>query len=86
MPAGYGAHARREIIEEALSVGHRRARPGVDDDAEVLTAAQPAFELVERDDARRLFRQKLFEIAPQVREQPTRAPRRGDTEEERDDP
>ena len=86
-PGRVRAHARREIVEEALAGREVLGRVRVDDDAEVLQAGHArARKLFERDDARGLPREQRLDPAVEVQVERRGAKRRGDGEEERDRP
>ena len=85
-PGRVRADAGCEIVEETLGGGEILFRLGVDEHAEVAKSLQARSQLVERDHTGSIAWQELFEVALQVHVQPHRAYRRGQGDENREEP
>ena len=81
-----GAYAGRQVVEESLGRGQLTRVAAVHHDTEMLQSRHPRTQLVQRDDARRVRRQELLEIAPEVEIEASRTVRRWDGQKEGREP
>ena len=77
-----GGDPCRQVVQKPFGRGEILGGARIDDDAEVAQARHPTTELVQRDHARCLARQELFDVALQVSVKADGASHRGDRQKQ----